>query len=65
MAQNGLNVTQDTIKLLEENIAKTFSNINHTSVFLGQSSKGNKNKSKNKPMGPNQTEQVFAQQKKP
>ena len=29
----------DTIKLLEENIGKTFSGINHTSVFLGQFTK--------------------------
>ena len=29
----------DTIKLLEENISKTFSDINHTNVFSGQSPK--------------------------
>ena len=29
----------DTIKLLEENTGKTFSDINHTSGFLGQSHK--------------------------
>ena len=34
-----LNVRQDTIKLLEENLGKTFSDINHTNVFLGQSPK--------------------------
>ena len=34
-----LNTRQDTIKLLEENIGKTFSDINHTNVFLGQSPK--------------------------
>ena len=33
-----LNIRQDTIKL-EENIGKTFSDINHTKVFLGQSPK--------------------------
>ena len=34
-----LNIRQDTIKLLEENIGKTFSDINCTNVFLGQSPK--------------------------
>ena len=36
---NDLNVRQDAIKLPEENIGKTFSDINHTNVFLGQSPK--------------------------
>ena len=36
------NVRQDTIKLLEENIGKTFSDINHTNVFIGQSPKAMK-----------------------
>ena len=45
---------QDTIKLLEENIGKTYSDINNTSVFLGSVSKSNTNKSKNKPLGSNQ-----------
>ena len=30
-----LNIIYDTIKFLEESIVKTFSDINHTSVFLG------------------------------
>ena len=34
-----LNIRQDTIKLLEENIGKTFSDINLTNVFSGQSPK--------------------------
>ena len=35
----GLNIKQDIIKLLEENIGKTFSGINRTNVFFGQSPK--------------------------
>ena len=34
-----LNISHDTIKLLEENIGKTFSDINHSNVLLGQSPK--------------------------
>ena len=34
-----LNIKHDTIKFLEENIGKTFSDINCTNVFLGQSPK--------------------------
>ena len=34
-----LSIRQDTIKLLEENIVKTFSDINLTNVFSGQSPK--------------------------
>ena len=44
-----LNIRHDNIKLLEENIGKTFSDINHTNVFLGQSPKaigGKKGKNK-------------------
>ena len=36
-------VRHDTVKL-EESIGKTFSDINCTNVFLGQSSSGNKSK---------------------
>ena len=35
-----LNIRNDTIKLLEENIGKTFSDINRSNIFLGQSPKG-------------------------
>ena len=34
-----LNIRHDTIKLLEENIGKTFSDINFTNIFLGKSPK--------------------------
>ena len=37
---------QDTIKLLEENIRKTFSDSNLTNVFLGQSPKATEIKAK-------------------
>ena len=41
-----LNIRHDIIKLLEETIGKTFSDINHTNVFLGQSPKAIKIKTK-------------------
>ena len=41
-----LNIRHDTIKLLEESIGKTFSDINHTNVFLGQSPKATEIKTK-------------------
>ena len=34
-----LNIGQDTIKLLEENIGKIFSDISYSNVFLGQTPK--------------------------
>ena len=39
-----LNIRHDTIKLLEENTGKTFSDINHTNVFLGQYPKATETK---------------------
>ena len=41
-----LNIRHDTIRLLEENIGKTFSNINLTNVFFGQSPKATEIKAK-------------------
>ena len=41
-----LNIRHDTIKLLEENIGTTFSDVNHTNVFLGQSPKATEIKTK-------------------
>ena len=41
-----LNIRQDTIKTLEENTGKTFSDINLTNVFSGQSPKATERKAK-------------------
>ena len=50
-----LNIRHDTIKLLEENIGKISSDINHTNFLLGQSTKAIEIKAKNKQLGPNPT----------
>ena len=50
-----LNISHDILKLLEEIIGKTFSDINQGNVLLGQSPKAKGNKSKKKQMQPNQT----------
>ena len=65
MHQNKLKMAErlkqmkDTIKLLEENIGKTLSDINLMNIFSGQSPKATEIKSKNKPMGPNQTDKLL------
>ena len=41
-----LNIRKDTIKLLEENIGKTFSDINLMNIFSGQSPKATEIKAK-------------------
>jgi len=41
-----LNIRYDTVKLWEENVGKTFSDTNHTNVFLGQSPKAKEIKAK-------------------
>ena len=41
-----LNIRHNAIKLLEENTGKTFSDMNHTNVFLGQSPKAIERKAK-------------------
>ena len=48
-----LNTRPETILLLEENIHKTLSDINHSRILYGPTSKNIGNKSKNKQMGPN------------
>ena len=58
-----LNLRQDTIKLLAENIGKTFSD-NLTNVFLGQSPKATEIKAKTNQWDPIKLTN-FAQQKKP
>ena len=50
-----LNVRLDAIKLLEENIGWTLSNINNSNIFSDPPPKSNDNKNKNKQMGPNLT----------
>ena len=42
-------IRQDTVKLLEDNIGKTFSDINLTNVFLGQSPKATEIKTRINP----------------
>ena len=50
-----LNIRLDTITFLEENISKTFSDVNHSNIC----SQGNRNKSKNNQMEPNQTQKLL------
>ena len=46
-----LNARPETIKLLEDNIGRTLSDINHSKI-LRCTSESNKNKNKNKQVGP-------------
>jgi len=48
-----LNVRTETIKLLEENIGKTLSNINHSRILCDPSPRVIEIKAKIKKMGPN------------
>ena len=59
-----LNLRQDTIKLLEENIGKTFSDINLMNIFSGQSPKATEIKVKRNQMGPNQTDKLLHRNQK-
>ena len=50
-----LNVRLETIELLEENIGKILSNINHSKILYVPPPQNIGNKSKNQQMGPNET----------
>ena len=54
-----LNVRQGTTNLLEENIDKTFSGHQPCKCYLRSVSQGNRNKTKNKPIRPNQTDKLL------
>ena len=59
-----LGTRQDTIKLLEENTDKTFSDINLMNIFSGQSPKATEIKAKRNQMGPNQTDKLLHRNQK-
>ena len=61
---NNLFIRHDTIKLLEEIIGETFSDINHTNIFLGQSPKAIVIKTKINKWDPIKLTIFFAQQRK-
>ena len=48
-----LNVRQKTIKILEENMGRTFFNINHSKILYDPPPRVVEIKTKNKLMGPN------------
>ena len=55
MSIKDLNVSPETIKLLEENIGKTLSNINHSRILYDPPPRILEIKAKIKKMGPNET----------
>ena len=48
-----LNVRPDTIKILEENIGRTFFHINHSNILFDPPPRKKAMKDTNKPRGPN------------
>ena len=54
-----LNIRPETIKLLEENIGKTLSDINHSRILYDPHPRILETKAKNKQMGPNETEKLL------
>ena len=48
-----LNVRPETIELVEGNISKPLSDINHSRILYDSPPRVNRNKSKNKQIGPN------------
>ena len=60
-----LNIRQDTIKLLEENTGKTFSDISLTNVFSGTSPKATETEAKINQWDLIKLASFFAQQRKP
>ena len=49
------NIKPDTIKLLDENIGQTLSDINDSNILSDPPLKSTDSKNKNKQMGPNET----------
>ena len=60
-----VNISHNTINLLEQNIGKVFSDINHTNIFLGQSPKAIEIKTKINKWDLIKFTSIFTQQMKP
>ena len=55
----GLNVRPETIKFFEQNIGGTLFDINHSKILCDFMSQSNRNKNKNKQIGPNKTLKIL------